>query len=173
MANDLNQVVVVGRLTRDAELRFTQTGTAISRMSIAVNRRKRSGDNQWADEVSYFDVVLWGKIAESLQSYLTKGKQIAVSGELRQNRWEQDGQKRSKVEIVATNVQLLGGRGDSMGAPMGSSMNSNMGSAMGSAPSQGAYADFQQVQGFQSAQSFQPQASVPSGDDFDDDEIPF
>ncbi len=173
MANDLNQVVLVGRLTRDAELRFTQTGTAIGRMSIAVNRRKRSGDNQWADEVSYFDVVLWGKIAESLQSYLTKGKQVAVSGELRQSRWEQDGQKRSRVEVVASSVQLLGGRGDSMGAPMGSAMGSNMGAGMNSAPAQNAYSDFQEVQGFQSAQSFQSQGNVPGASDFEDDEIPF
>ena len=110
MANDINHVVLVGRLTRDAELKYTNTGTAIGKFSIAVNRRKRSGD-QWTDEVSYFDIVLWGKTAEALNQYLQKGKQIAVSGELRQNRWEQDGQNRSKVEIIANNVQLLGGSG--------------------------------------------------------------
>ena len=110
MANDINHVVLVGRLTRDSELKYTNTGTAIGKFSIAVNRRKRSGD-QWTDEVSYFDIVLWGKTAEALNQYLQKGKQIAVSGELRQNRWEQDGQNRSKVEIIANNVQLLGGTG--------------------------------------------------------------
>ncbi len=110
MANDINHVVLVGRLTRDSELKYTNTGTAIGKFSIAVNRRKRSGD-QWTDEVSYFDIVLWGKTAEALNQYLQKGKQIAVSGELRQNRWEQDGQNRSKVEIIANNVQLIGGMG--------------------------------------------------------------
>ncbi len=108
MANDINIVTLVGRLTRESELKYTNSGLAVCKFSLAVNRRKRSGD-QWTDEVSYFDVVLWGKQGEAIQQYLGKGKQIAVSGELRQNRWEQDGQKRSKVEIVASNVQLLGG----------------------------------------------------------------
>ena len=123
MANDINQVVLVGRLTRDAELKYTGSGTAIGKFSIAVNRRRKTGD-QWTDEVSYFDIVLWGKSAESLNQYLVKGKQIAVNGELRQNRWEQEGQNRSKVEIVANNVQLLGGnsgRGGSDGYGQGPS----------------------------------------------------
>ncbi|MCF6336216.1 MAG: single-stranded DNA-binding protein [Spirochaetales bacterium] len=110
MANDINIVTLVGRLTREAELKYTNSGLAVCKFSLAVNRRKRSGD-QWTDEVSYFDIVLWGKQGEAIQQYLGKGKQIAVSGELRQNRWEQDGQKRSKVEVVASNVQLLGGGG--------------------------------------------------------------
>ncbi len=109
MANsDVNVVVLVGRLTRDAELRYTNTGTAICRFSLAVNRRKRSGDS-WESEPNFFDVVLWGKQGEALQRYLEKGKQVSVTGELRQNRWEQNGQNRSKVEIVAANLQLLGG----------------------------------------------------------------
>lgn len=108
MANDINVVVLVGRLTRESELRYTTGGTAVCRFSIAVNRRKRSGDN-WEDEVSYFDIVVWGKQAESLNPYLEKGRQISVTGELRQSRWEQDGQSRSKIEVVANNVQLLGG----------------------------------------------------------------
>ncbi len=107
MANDLNMVVLVGRLTRDPEMRYTNSGTAVLRFSLAVNRRKRSGDS-WTDEVSFFDATVWGKQAESLNNYLVKGKQVAVNGELRQNRWEQDGQKRSKIEVVANSVQLLG-----------------------------------------------------------------
>jgi single-strand DNA-binding protein len=112
MANDINLVTLVGRLTRDSELKYTNSGTAVCKFSLAVNRKKRSGD-QWTDEVSYFDIVLWGKQGEAIQQYLGKGKQIAVSGELRQNRWEQEGQNRSKVEIIANNVQLLGGTGGS------------------------------------------------------------
>ncbi len=107
MANDMNMVVLVGRLTRDPEMRYTSAGTAVCRFSLAVNRRKRSGDS-WSDEVSYFDVTVWGRQAETLNNYLVKGKQVAVNGELRQSRWEQDGQKRSRVEVVANNVQLLG-----------------------------------------------------------------
>ena len=105
---DINHVVLVGRLTRDAELRYTNTGTAISKFSIAINRRRKDGD-QWTEEANFFDIVVWGKVAEALTPYLVKGKQVGVDGELRQNRWEQDGQPRSKVEIRAVNIQLLGG----------------------------------------------------------------
>ena len=104
---DINHVVLVGRLTRDAELRYTQGGTPVVKFSVAVNRRKKAGE-EWVDEVSFFDVVFWGKMGEAINQYLVKGKQVAVTGELRQNRWEQDGQPRSKVEIVASNLQLLG-----------------------------------------------------------------
>jgi single-strand DNA-binding protein len=108
MAQDINHVVIVGRVTRNAELKYTNTGTPVSKVGIAVNRRRKK-DDQWIDEVSYFNVTIWGKTAESLQNYLVKGKQIGVDGELRQNRWEQDGQAKSTVEIVANNIQLLGG----------------------------------------------------------------
>lgn len=110
MANDVNVVVLIGRLTRDCELKFTTNGTAIGRLSIAVNRLKRSGD-QREEEVSYFDVTVWGRQAEALSPYLLKGRQVCINGELRQSRWEQEGQSRSKVEVVAFNIQLLGGGG--------------------------------------------------------------
>ncbi len=112
---DLNHVMLIGRLTRDAELKYTQNGFAISNFSIAVNRRRKNGD-QWVDEVSYFEINLFGKSAESLKQYLLKGKQVGIDGELRQDRWEQDGQSRSKIVINANNVQLLGGNtGSSQG----------------------------------------------------------
>ena len=106
---DLNHVVLVGRLTRDAELKYTPSGQAICKFSIAVNRRKKVGEQQWEDEASFFDIVLWGRQGESLHPYLMKGKMVGVKGELRQDRWQQDGQNRSKVEIVADYLQLLGG----------------------------------------------------------------
>jgi single-strand DNA-binding protein len=115
MANDTNIVVLIGRLTRESELRYTAGGTAVGRFSIAVNRNKRSGD-QWEEEVSYFDITVWGRQAESLNPYLTKGRQVSVQGELRQNRWEQDGQSRSRIEVVANSIQLLGGGGATSGS---------------------------------------------------------
>ena len=105
---DINHVVLVGRLTRDAELKYTASGQAVCKFSVAVNRRRKNGD-QWEDEVNYFDVVLWGRQGEALNQYLQKGKSVGVDGELRQDRWQQDGQNRSKVEIIANNIQLLGG----------------------------------------------------------------
>lgn len=116
---DINHVVLLGRLTRDLgndEKSFGYVGSGQARaiVSIAVNRSKKSGD-QWVDEVSYLDVTIWGKTAENLKPYLTKGKQIAVEGFLKQDRWEKDGQKFSKISIVATNVQLLGGKSEGAG----------------------------------------------------------
>ncbi len=108
MATDLNHVVLIGRLTRDAELKYTASGMAVCKFSIAVNRNRKQGDS-WVEEASFFDITLWGRSGEAIVQYLVKGKQVAINGELRQDRWEQDGQNRSKVEVIANNVQLLGG----------------------------------------------------------------
>ena len=138
MAADINHVILVGRLTRDVELKYTNSGMAVGKLGIAVNRRRKNNDG-WVDEVSFFNVTIWGKTAESLQPYLTKGKQIAVDGELRQNRWEQNGQTRSTVEISANNIQLLGGKTSGGGrdySPSG-------GTPGGGAPSMGSGEDFE------------------------------
>ena len=108
MANDTNIVLLVGRLTRDAEIRYTSSGTAVCRFSLAVNRISGSGEKK-AESVGFFDVAVWSRLAETIHPYLAKGKQVCVSGELRQNRWEQDGETRSKIEVSASTVQLLGG----------------------------------------------------------------
>jgi single-strand DNA-binding protein len=109
---DINHVVLVGRLTRDAELKYTNSGQAVTNISVAINQRRKR-DDQWVEEGHFFDCVVWGKTAESLSSYLVKGKQVGIEGHLRQNRWEQEGRTRSKVEIFTTNIQLLGSRSDS------------------------------------------------------------
>jgi single-strand DNA-binding protein len=129
MAADINSVVLVGRLTRDAEMKYTAGGPAVCKFSIAVNRRKKSGD-QWEDEANFFDVVLWGSRGEALVQYLLKGKLVGVEGELRQDRWQQDGQNRSKYEIVANNIQLLGG-GSSGSGSGGNSYGPAQGSSTG------------------------------------------
>lgn len=118
--SDLNHVIEIGRLTRDISERdfaYTTGGTARLNLSIAVNRSvKKNG--AWTDSVSYFDVTVWGKQAENIKPYMHKGKQIAVEGYLDQQRWEKDGQKYSKVVIIADNVQLLGGNENGhQGAP--------------------------------------------------------
>jgi single-strand DNA-binding protein len=113
---DINHVVLVGRLTRNAELKYTNNGAPVSKFSIAINQRRKR-DDQWVEESHFFDIVLWGKTAESLNQYLVKGKQVGIEGQLRQNRWEQEGQARSKVEIFATNVMLLGGGSRAPGGP--------------------------------------------------------
>lgn len=107
---DINNATLIGRLTRDEELKYTPGGMAIGTVSLAINRRVKKGQ-EWVDEANYFDVVIFGKQAESLQKFLTKGKQIGVSGFLKQERWtDQSGQNRSRVTIVANDIQLLGGK---------------------------------------------------------------
>ncbi|MDR1444585.1 MAG: single-stranded DNA-binding protein [Treponema sp.] len=135
---DLNHVVLVGRLTRDAELKYTSGGQAVCKFSLAVNRRRKNGD-QWEDEANFFDIVLWGRQGESLNQYLLKGKMVGIEGELRQDRWQQDGQNRARVEIVANNLQLLGGGGGNSGSGGYSGGQGGSGGAQGSY-NQGAYA---------------------------------
>ncbi|GHV91497.1 hypothetical protein AGMMS50268_20000 [Spirochaetia bacterium] len=175
MAVDLNHVILIGRLTRDAELKYTANGQAVCKFSIAVNRRKKSGD-QWVDEANFFDIVLWGRQGESLNQYLLKGKMVGVDGELRQDRWEQDGQNRSKVEIVANNLQLLGGSpggpGGGSNAGGGSYGNSGSGSYGNGGSGGGSYGNGGSSGGQSRPREAPPSAEGPSDDGFADD-IPF
>lgn len=107
--DDINQVFLVGRLTRDSEIKYTAGGTAVCRFSLALGRSIKKGE-KWEKETSFFDCTLWGKPAESMAKYLVKGKQVAIVGELRQERWEKDGQKFSKVGITVDTIQLVGGQ---------------------------------------------------------------
>lgn len=147
--NDLNNVSIIGRLTRDAELKYTQSGYPVASFCIAVNRSRKDGDN-YVDEASFFDCSMFGKSAESLKQYMTKGKQVAVIGELRQERWESDGQSRSKVVIVANNVQLLGGKSDES-AP---AHPNGYGHRQGGYQQKGGSGSYQKPSGSYSAQNF-------------------
>lgn len=107
----INNVTIAGNLTRDCELRQTGSGFSIANMSVAVNERvKNKQTDQWEDRPNYFDVVLMGSRAEKLSQYLTKGTKVCVSGRLRWSQWERDGQKRSKVEIVADGIEFMSRR---------------------------------------------------------------
>ena len=120
-----NRVVLVGNLTRDVELRWTKTSTAVTDISLAVNERVKRND-QWEDEVHFFDVTLWGRTAEVAGEYLSKGSSVLIEGRLKQDRWEQDGQKRTKVKIVGERMQMLGSKGGGGGsAPRPHNSNSN------------------------------------------------
>jgi single-strand DNA-binding protein len=174
MATDLNQVVLIGRLTRDLgsderSFGYLPSGMARANVSIAVNRSRKNGD-QWVDEVSYFDVTIWGKTAENLKPYLTKGKQIAVEGYLKQDRWDDKntGQKMSKVVIVANTVQLLGGRSD------GSSnvASANAGYANNGAPRAPSYSAPSSFQPVNNQNNFSQDSYGNTGSDFPED-IPF
>ena len=116
---DINNVTLVGRLTKDADIRYTTSGTAVLNFSVAVNESRKQGE-QWVEEVSFFDVTLFGRMGESIHKYMVKGKQVAVSGRLQQQRWQKDGQNYSKVAVVANYVQLFGVvQGNSQSTPSG------------------------------------------------------
>jgi single-strand DNA-binding protein len=108
MSRDLNLVSLLGRLTRDPEIKYTASGTAVAKFSIA-NNYSYMQNNELKEEVNYFDVNVWGNQAISCEKYLKKGSQVAVAGSLKQNRWndQTSGQARSKVEITANSVQFL------------------------------------------------------------------
>ena len=115
MAASVNRVVVVGNLTRDPELRHTPSGTSVCSLRVAVNTRRKDASGQWADKANYFSVSVFGQQAESCAQYLSKGRPVAIDGRLEWREWEQDGNKREAVEIVADSVQFLGSRGDGDG----------------------------------------------------------
>ena len=117
MAANINRVVLVGNLTRDPELRHTPSGTAVCSLRLAVNTRRKDESGQWTDKPNYFDITVWGQQGENCAQYLAKGRPVGIDGRLEWREWEaQDGSKRQAVEVVADNVQFLGGRQDSEGA---------------------------------------------------------
>jgi single-strand DNA-binding protein len=118
MSKSINQVILMGNLTRDPELRTTPGGQSVCSFSLAVNRSWQGQDGQTQEAVDYFDVVAWAKLGELVNQYLSKGRKCLVQGRLSQRSWEKDGQKHSKVEVVASDVTFLdgGGQGGS-GAP--------------------------------------------------------
>lgn len=130
---DINNVIAIGNLIRGVDddeksFGYTNNGTARANVSIAVNRSVKKED-EWTDEVSYFDVVIWGKTAENLRNYLVKGQKIAVKGYLKQDRWQKDGQNFSRVVIIAEQVQLVGNKkteDNGGGNPAYSQPNSSM-----------------------------------------------
>lgn len=111
MARSFNQVVLMGNLTRDPELRTTPNGQSVCSFSLALNRRYRGSDEEWKEATDFIDIVAWGNLGERVAQYLQKGRACLVNGRLQSSSWEQDGKKRSKVEVVAQDVTFLGGPG--------------------------------------------------------------
>jgi single-strand DNA-binding protein len=112
MARSLNQVTLMGNLTRDPELRQTPTGQNVTSFSLALNRSYKDAGGEWQEATDYIDIVSWGPLAERVAQYLSKGRRCLVQGRLQSRSWEQDGQKRSKVEVLANDVTFLDARGE-------------------------------------------------------------
>jgi single-strand DNA-binding protein len=111
MARSLNQVTLMGNLTRDPELRQTPNGQNVTSFSLALNRSYKDASGEWQEATDYIDIVCWGPLAERVAQYLSKGRRCLVQGRLQSRSWEQDGQKRSKVEVLANDVTFLDSRG--------------------------------------------------------------
>jgi single-strand DNA-binding protein len=112
----INRVVLVGNLTRDPELRHTQSGMAVCSLRLAVNTRRKDETGQWVDKPNYFDITVWGNQGERCAQYLSKGRPVAIDGRLEWREWETpEGNKRQAVDVVADSVQFLGSRGEGEG----------------------------------------------------------
>lgn len=112
MARSFNQVTLMGNLTRDPELRQIPSGQSVCNFSLALNRSFKGSDGEWQEATDYVDVIAWAGLGERVAQYVTKGRPVLVSGRLQSRQWEQDGQKRNKLEVVANDVTFLGSRGD-------------------------------------------------------------
>jgi single-strand DNA-binding protein len=155
-ASNVNVVVITGNLTRDPELRHLGSGTAVCKLRVAVNSRRKDGQSgEWVDKPNYFDVTVWGAQGENCANYLSKGRPVAIEGRLDWREWEdQGGNKRQSVEIIANTVQFLGSRDGSGGG------NGNGGGGF-SPPRSDVPADESDF------------ASAPSGGAASEDDIPF
>ena len=106
-----NRVILLGNLTRDPELRYIQSGMAVTELGLAVNDSRKTATGEWVDESDVRRCDVWGRQAETASEYLTKGSPVLIEGRLKLDTWEKDGQKQSKLKVVCEQLRLVGGRG--------------------------------------------------------------
>lgn len=129
MAKGFNKVILMGNLTRDPETRQTPNGQSVTNFSLAISRSWKGQDGNTQEQVSFIDCVAWGKTGEIIAQYVQKGRPILVSGRLDQRSWEQDGNKRSKVEVVVEDFNFIGGGAGDGASSRGSSTSSSSSSS--------------------------------------------
>ena len=117
-----NKVILVGNITRDIEVRYITSGTAVADVGLAVNDRVKRGD-EWVDETTFVDITFWARTAEVLAEYCKKGSSILVEGRLKLDQWEQDGQKRQKLKVIGEKMQMLDKKGSGGGGQQPRSQN--------------------------------------------------
>lgn len=105
-----NRVILVGNLTRDVDVKYLQSGSAVTEIGLAVNDRVKK-NNEWVDETTFVDITLWGRTAEIASEYLSKGSSVLIEGRLKLDSWEKDGKKNYKLRVVGERMQMLGGKG--------------------------------------------------------------
>jgi len=130
-----NRVILLGNTTRDIEVKYLQSGMAVTEIGLAVNDRRKGQNGEWIEETTFVDITLWGRTAEVAGEYLTKGSPVLIEGRLKLDQWETDGQKRSKLKVIGERMQLLGSRGGGGGGGRGQpNQNYDEGGDYGDAP---------------------------------------
>lgn len=107
--SSFNRVMLMGNLTRDVDMKYTQGGTPLAEIGLAVNEKRKDRDGSWVNDVVFVDVVLWGKNAENAAQYLYKGSPLFIEGKLKLDQWEKDGKKFSRLRVVGERMQFIGG----------------------------------------------------------------
>jgi single-strand DNA-binding protein len=166
-----NRVILLGNVTRDPELRYISTGTAVTEIGLAVNDRRKTASGEWVEETTFVDVTLWGRTAEVAGEYVTKGAPLLIEGRLKLDTWEKDGKKNSKLRVVCDRMQLLGSKGDGSKSdgPRGGGAARPRPAASRPAPDGG---DFEQSEPDYDGSQESPQGHSGSSVGADDD-IPF
>jgi single-strand DNA-binding protein len=131
-----NRVILIGNVTRDPELRYIPSGTAVTDVGLAVNDRRKGANGEWIEETTFVDVTLWGRTAEVATEYLNKGSSVMIEGRLKLDTWEKDGKKNSKLRVIGERMVMLGSKSGGSGGGGGS-----RGSAGKSEPSYASHAD--------------------------------
>ncbi|MCE5268495.1 MAG: single-stranded DNA-binding protein [Planctomycetaceae bacterium] len=158
-----NRVILIGNLTRDPELRYLQSGTAVSDIGLAVSEKRKNANGEWIEDTVFVDVTLWGRTAEVAGEYLSKGSPVFIEGRLKLDSWEgQDGQKRSKLKVTCDRMQLIGAKGQGR---QGGPNNGPRPAGRQNQPSQSQYSQPAPPDDYQDA----PPAGEPSAGD----DIPF
>lgn len=129
-----NRVILLGNTTRDIEVKYLQSGMAVTEVGLAVNDRRKGQNGEWIEETTFVDITLWGRTAEVAGEYLSKGSPVLIEGRLKLDQWETDGQKRSKLKVIGERMQLLGSRGGGGGGGRGQNQSLDDGCDYGDAP---------------------------------------
>jgi single-strand DNA-binding protein len=150
-----NRVILVGNLTRDPELKYIPSGTAVAEIGLAVNDRRKGPNGEWIEETTFVDVTLWARTAEVASEYLSKGSSVLIEGRLKLDSWEKEGKKFSKLRVVGETMQMLGGKG----GPGGGGGGGGQGAARGRGQQGGGQENYNQDSYSQDSQY----SSAPSG----------
>jgi len=186
---NLNKVQLMGNITRDPEVRYTPKGTAVTDISLAINRSFNSDDGERREETTFVDITFWGRQAEVIGEYMKKGRPLYVEGRLQLDSWEDktSGQQRSRLKVVGENFQFLGGREDGGGGGGGgqarsSSASSSSAQSYSGGGGGGSNEEYQETRGDSPSQAAPRQEYSPprqsgapqhSGPNEEDDDIPF